>query len=658
MVIGHMLTAGGLAFETLEYNRDGFLSAASLHQNQMYQEKNYHINLIAALREEVRDFMTIFVGRMSNNMIMDTLFFGIAAGFLCEGEIDDSAADFLVHAYYTCMVVSVLYFLVSLIFAVLGVTLAYAESRQFLLRVVPDPLDKYDFDYMNQMKDFERDSQAYRVPILSNFVNPNRKKGKSSKSGLSIDELPRGSKGSRQPKNEGLSERARVPSASSVAQQPRSYFEVLGEYNSLWEPCSTASHECMAHGIGILFQGFAMFALGHEYDRSHWGAVNLFVTLTAAGLLVSYQQMKVQHKQESNLILSWLIRILTVSAPLMFLVGDLSNNVLIVASSFFMTGTLHLLFALMTILSPREEPKARSTQYEVDAQDSDDLEVGRESPEPMLQDLLRKSRKHSRRNTREATRIIATGHLLAAAPWFSLFIWIALRYVQSPQPAMIDVSTVKELPIQWPTSHFHAHALSCSGDGEHLWLANKLGVYRISGGLQGGSLQPLPCPSLSGHLRDMAAACQSESRCSLLALTTHNLMNCETNETYAWSRPLQVDDKITSVSFGSGMDDLYYFDGSEIIHDKDQFEMPVPREKMLHKFEVLPSASGPSFYFFSKDGEIEMQEESSGKSKTWQVPKVATETLRGACLLDEGNAALVALQDASPTPRLLRVPLN
>lgn len=32
----------------------------------------------------------------------------------------------------------------------------------------------------------------------------------------------------------------------------------------------------------------------------------------------------------------------------------------------------------------------------------------------------------------------------------------------------------------------------------------------------------------------MAATCQSESRCSLLALTTHNLMNCETND----ARPL------------------------------------------------------------------------------------------------------------------------
>ena len=36
---------------------------------------------------------------------------------------------------------------------------------------------------MNQMKEFEGGSQAFRVPILSNFVNPNRKKGKSFKSG-------------------------------------------------------------------------------------------------------------------------------------------------------------------------------------------------------------------------------------------------------------------------------------------------------------------------------------------------------------------------------------------------------------------------------------------------------------------------------------------
>ena len=35
-------------------------------------------------------------------------------------------------------------------------------------------------------------------------------------------------------------------------------------------------------------QGFALFALGHEYDRSHWGAVNLYVTLSVAGVLVPW----------------------------------------------------------------------------------------------------------------------------------------------------------------------------------------------------------------------------------------------------------------------------------------------------------------------------------------------------------------------------------
>lgn len=41
----------------------------------------------------------------------------------------------------------------------------------------------------------------------------------------------------------GRSRRERV---DSLGKSPRrSYFEVLGEYNSLWEPCSTASHELL-----------------------------------------------------------------------------------------------------------------------------------------------------------------------------------------------------------------------------------------------------------------------------------------------------------------------------------------------------------------------------------------------------------------------------
>eukprot|EP00913_Durusdinium_trenchii_P019221 g18063.t1 len=260
MVIGHVLTAGSLAFDTLEYNRDGFAAAAGMRQNQMYQEKSYHINLIAALRRS------------------DTLLFGIAAGFLCEGEINESAADFMVHAYYTSMVVSVLYFGLSMVFAVLGVTLAYSESRQFLLNVVPDPLDKYDFDYMSQLKEFERDSQAYRVPVLSSLVMSMQTKKKSKEGRVPMEELPRGASKQRASGRASTARAALEQKAEETIgrpPEPRSYFEVLGEYNSLWEPCSTASHECMAHGIFGLCQGFAMFVLGHNYDRSHWGSAPL-----------------------------------------------------------------------------------------------------------------------------------------------------------------------------------------------------------------------------------------------------------------------------------------------------------------------------------------------------------------------------------------------
>ena len=64
---------------------------------------------------------------------------------------------------------------------------------------------------------------------------------------------------------------------------------------------------------------------------------------------------------------------------------------------------------------------------------------------------------------------------------------------------------------------------------------------------------------------------------------------------------------------------------------------------MLHTIEIVIGAGPHSFWYthllgcsVSGVSTEEMQEESSGKSKTWQVPKVSTETLRGACPLIVG----------------------
>ncbi|CAK8994077.1 unnamed protein product [Durusdinium trenchii] len=615
MVIGHVLTAGSLAFDTLEYNRDGFAAAAGMRQNQMYQEKSYHINLIAALRQELRDFMTIFVGRMSNIMIMDTLLFGIAAGFLCEGEINESAADFMVHAYYTSMVVSVLYFGLSMVFAVLGVTLAYSESRQFLLNVVPDPLDKYDFDYMSQLKEFERDSQAYRVPVLSSLVMSMQTKKKSKEGRVPMEELPRGASKQRASGRASTARAALEQKAEETIgrpPEPRSYFEVLGEYNSLWEPCSTASHECMAHGIFGLCQGFAMFVLGHNYDRSHWGSVNLFITLILSGVLVANRMVspKVQSKKER-------MRRMRQSGPRFLPMGIRNGGDVLVLDAKLQEAyhadyaLLHFLFAMVTINGHQEEPQKRP--YEVE-----DLESGRPSPEPMLQELLRKSRRHSRQNSREATRVIAAGHAVAGAPWLSLCIWM-IYYAAQRQSVMV---VPEQLDLEWPSHVFHAHALSCAG-GES-FISNKLGIYRI----EDNRVEPLQCVNLAGDLRDMTAGC-GES-CWNLALTSHGLVNCSSSQEYPWAKS----EKVNAISWSN--EELYYWDGTDLIQERSRLEMPMTSlHKDLKTFDVWPTAQGNLFFFFSKKS-------------------VIGETLRGACVEDR-HSVLLAMQDESPLPRLLRV---
>lgn len=103
-----------------------------------------------AVREEIRDIMTIFVGRMTNFMVVETLIIGIVAAMICEGELDKACPDFIAHSMYLCLAVSAIYLAMSLMFAVQGIVVAYDSSMRFLTQVVPDHMDGYDFDYMHQ----------------------------------------------------------------------------------------------------------------------------------------------------------------------------------------------------------------------------------------------------------------------------------------------------------------------------------------------------------------------------------------------------------------------------------------------------------------------------------------------------------------------------
>ena len=163
---GNMLNALAVVISSLSYNRDTFADSVAMQQNQMYQEKNYHINWIASVREEMRDFLTIFMGKLQNTGVLNTLLFGISTGFLCEGELDRNAPDSLVFAYYSFLIISMLYFGCSILFCFIGLAIACAESRRFLLKFVPDVHDAYNVDYITKLLQWEGKGEALRVPFV------------------------------------------------------------------------------------------------------------------------------------------------------------------------------------------------------------------------------------------------------------------------------------------------------------------------------------------------------------------------------------------------------------------------------------------------------------------------------------------------------------
>eukprot|EP00435_Cladocopium_sp_Y103_P065532 s718_g27.t1 len=488
----------------------------------------------------------------------------------CRAHIEIAGTLVVVEAG---IVIAFFFFGLAMVFAMKAVSVSYAESRQYLLHMVPDQLSFADFDYVEKVNS---SMKKWHLPVFARFFQ--------KETDLSLDEL-------------------------STKKPPRppfgeNKFKATGEFNKLWEPSADASNECMGNGIMALCQGFALFALGHEYDRSHWGSVNLYVTLSVAGVLVANRMLTIKFESEKEpprRSFRMCMRLFTVAVPLMFLLGDLSGSQVVVFCSFLMMALLHCLLTWMVLpAAPAVESKeTREQSYEVK-----DLEAQAETLGPMLHDLLAQSRENARESMKDTKRVHATGHIVAAFAWFSLALWIALQALGSFHfnQKRIDPSAVEQLPINWPKGlvAFHAQALSCSGDGNHLWIANRRGVYKVSGGVSGGDLEPVQCPPVSGHLLDMTAACDQTGRCSNLALTSNNdLINCETQETYPWNQRLV---NITSISAG-GMEDLWYFDGIDIIHNKSKLEMPVDGYP-LKKFEVL-GPTGSATLFFAEDGSLD-----------------------------------------------------
>ena len=705
---GNMLNALAVVVSSLSYNRDTFADSVAMQQNQMYQEKNYHINWIASVREEMRDFLTIFMGKLQNTGVLNTLLFGISTGFLCEGELDRNAPDSLAFAYYSLLIISMLYFGCSILFCFIGLAIACAESRRFLLKFVPDVHDAYNVDYITKLLQWEGKGEALRVPFVMEPRRLAEKKEKQKQAGATeanaakedfydhfesmmhefnepteVEYLRKGGTTTRF--WEGSPTSAEGDEEMGEGERlENSFYELIGRYSLLWDSCSMASHNSMLVGVFALWQSFSYYLFGHDMNRSLQARLGMYVTTTIASLALGGQlgrlltvKTELDRKEHGageecfdpgRKLKHWVLKLLMILAPALVMSGALCANEVLLVQGYLAHGALHAYLAVFLFralcklpqqsgLPPAHPEKIRRLRGKGYGSKQADLDRGdaglepRESPEPMLRHLLFESEKKAMQTAMFMKRLLLKSHLVACLPWA----WLALGAFQAMAVEVGNDSEVDvtEVNVTWGShAFFSARSMTCSLGGQ-VWLASDDGVFAIARGADGGGVESIDCPALplDENVKDVSALC-SESSCWPAVLgSSGKLYSCNPDPDAA----INPFTELPGISgFALAGEGFYVRKNNSILHFPARTSVARPLPGLIG-FDILPNAGGEDLFLFSADraASIQLRSAANGELRKWALP-AQLPPLRAACAIAP-TAVLAAVQDprSEDHPRLL-----
>jgi len=262
-VVSTLLSGFQFGFAWLTYNRDCFADNAAMRQNQMYQEKSYHMSWITCARDDIRDIMYTSVLKMICYMTIATLIIFFAGSAVLVGQVDDEAEHVLKHTYYVSMFTSMMSLTLSVFFGIRGCNTAFQYSIQLLTKAIaPEATASYDFDYMKQVQQFEKSKSVVRIPLWR--------------------PLWRRYALGHTPKMEG-EQFWDATHKSEKIRQDFFYFEVFSELRMLWAPFEHAAQECMFYGMTALSYGGIYYSLG-KFD--HPNEVFVAITMTVCFLFL------------------------------------------------------------------------------------------------------------------------------------------------------------------------------------------------------------------------------------------------------------------------------------------------------------------------------------------------------------------------------------
>jgi hypothetical protein len=312
--ISNLLQGG---FGWLQYNRDNYATNLELRQNQLYQEKNYHISWIAIARDDVRDIMQTSVGRLNNYLIVITLIFSVSATAILEGEVPETAEPFVRTAYLANLTISVVYFVLSIMFCVKGSKEAFHCSLDLLTAELrPDHPDRYDHNYMKQTQEFEKGGfkAGFRIPIVgSKCTSAMRtlglKDAKPKQEPLEMLPKPKIDQNpcirdpfDRRASSDVLSDGLQAPVVEPKNTQERDtawYFARFRAFQDLWQPYEDGARRCMGYGMVALGHASAYYIMGILHDRGQfWVSITLVCMLTYLTMLVFFSSVETVEQDE------------------------------------------------------------------------------------------------------------------------------------------------------------------------------------------------------------------------------------------------------------------------------------------------------------------------------------------------------------------------
>jgi hypothetical protein len=571
--MGAGLDAAGLAVATVAYNRDAYANNISMNQNQMYQEKNYLIAFITALREELRDVMSIFVGRMSNYILVSTLLFGFAVVLYSEGPAfmeDGDSPRVLVQIFSISIGLTLVAHMCCILVAFKGLAAVYEQAMKCLAEFTPEEPDEYTFNYLEQCTfGFEQSGEVWRLPLTDYpwwcLPQPLRSRWprraavkdwttrkdchlqcpKVAEQKHIMEELPR-KRWKHAPAEAGES----PEDSASKDNYFNDYFKHIQTLTGAWEPHKDVTKVILAHSVMENTQALAYFSLGRYHKVGlHFSAV-LCLMLTSLGMVVMWQLRGWLSKKGTL----WGSRgflavvLLTAAGPVVcalvlpFLHPDLHSILGMLCSLPVMLREVCLIILVPHGQENKRRPTSITSAGFDDMQKQDPrksaqfVESGRSSRE--LHDEPQNRGEfvdHLKSVVQDCSHadVVNVDHLgpaqrkiVRAFGGFTCFWWaisFALFAVglhealegrrQGHASAAVVIGS---LDVTWPSNHFLPRALGC--DGGHVFIADEFNIYElVASQTQTFHLQPWPC-YLTRRVADIAVSCDKNGACQPLAL--------------------------------------------------------------------------------------------------------------------------------------------